>query len=185
MYFLAHPGSEGIFSGHGLTTEAGRIDRLTGLLMVDRPQPADPAWLAEIEDAFGHYSLTPMTETGERGIACQMRIEPDSFQYLARGGVEWQLKPRWAIYVDARFEWVDDPVVMTAHGRDTLGQATPNGEIKIDYPISGTPFRIIRPGPGGPPIPRKYENSISNWFIETGELDYGGWSFSLGGRYTF
>jgi hypothetical protein len=42
LYFLAHPGTE-IVSGYGLTTTAGRMDHLVGLLMVDRPRPVDPA----------------------------------------------------------------------------------------------------------------------------------------------
>ena len=83
LYFLTHPGSD-LFSGYGLTTHDGRKDRLVGLVMVDRPQPADPEWLAEIEHRYGDYQLLPMTATGERGLLAQMRVEADSLDYLAR-----------------------------------------------------------------------------------------------------
>ena len=42
LFILSHPETEDVFSGYGLTTEDGRKDRLVGLLMVDRPHPADP-----------------------------------------------------------------------------------------------------------------------------------------------
>lgn len=50
--------------------------------MVDRPKPADPEWLEEVEATFGECHLVAMTATGERGIACQMQIEPESLPYL-------------------------------------------------------------------------------------------------------
>lgn len=83
LYFLTHPGSD-LFSGYGLTTHDGRKDRLVGLVMVDRPQPADPNWLAEIERLYGTYELFPMTATGERGLLAQMRVATDSLDYLER-----------------------------------------------------------------------------------------------------
>jgi hypothetical protein len=83
LYFLTHPGSE-LFSGYGLTTQEGRKDRLIGLVMVDRPHPVDPAWLAEIEARYGDYQLVPMTERGERGILTQMRIASESVPFLER-----------------------------------------------------------------------------------------------------
>jgi hypothetical protein len=52
--------------------------------MVDRPFPADPAWLERIRELYGACDLVPMTARGERGLACQMHIEPDSLQHLRR-----------------------------------------------------------------------------------------------------
>src|SRR5215831_18911549 len=79
LHFLWHPGSHDIFSGYGLELAPSH---LVGLLMVDRPEPVDPSWLAMIERVFGSYQLTPMTQSGERGLVCQMRIAGDSIQYL-------------------------------------------------------------------------------------------------------
>jgi hypothetical protein len=52
--------------------------------MVDRPRPANPAWLAEVRATFGAYQLTAMTQGGERGLVCQMHIVPESLGYLKR-----------------------------------------------------------------------------------------------------
>jgi hypothetical protein len=82
LYFLWHPGTGDVFSGYGLVAREGFKDYLAGILMVDRPRPADPKWLKEVEEAFGQVQLVPMTASGERGIVCQMWIEPDSFPHL-------------------------------------------------------------------------------------------------------
>jgi hypothetical protein len=82
LRFLSHPGTDETFSGYGLTLRPGSKELLVGLLMVDRPTPADPEWLKEVEAAFGEYQLVPMTASGERGIVCQMQIEPESLPYL-------------------------------------------------------------------------------------------------------
>ena len=84
LYFLWHPIRSGIFSGYGLTLRPGSKDFLVGLLMVDRPTPVDPDWLKQVEHTFGEYHLIGMTAAGERGIACQMQIEPNSLPYLHR-----------------------------------------------------------------------------------------------------
>ena len=82
LFFLSHPGKEEIFSGYGLTVEEGSKGNLVGLLMVDRPRPADPEWLRRVERNFGEYQLVPMTATGERGIVCRMKVETESIQHL-------------------------------------------------------------------------------------------------------
>ena len=82
LFFLDHPGIGDTFSGYGLTMQPGSKEFLVGLLMVDRPTPVDPSWLNDVEAAFGGYQLVPMTASGERGIVCQMQIEPESLPYL-------------------------------------------------------------------------------------------------------
>jgi hypothetical protein len=88
LFFLGHPGKEEIFSGYGLAIQAGRKDVLVGLLMIDRPNPADPIWLKRVEETFGEYQLVPMTETDERGILCRMQFEPNSIPYLQQHSFE-------------------------------------------------------------------------------------------------
>ena len=83
LYFLWHPGTNFVFSGYGLTTKAGQKDLLVGLVMVDRPQPVSRAWLARVKQNFGGYELYPMTASQERGIVCQMRIEPKSLELVS------------------------------------------------------------------------------------------------------
>ena len=84
LYSLRHSGPEDVFSGYGLVVEAGRKDRLVGLLLVDRPRPADPGWLADVKATFGGYELLPMTATGERGIVCEMVIAEESTPLVQR-----------------------------------------------------------------------------------------------------
>lgn len=84
LYFLWHPETEDVFSGYGLTVDEDRKDRLAGILMVDRPYPADPKWLQDIKDAYGECHLLPMTASGERGLACQMQIADESLHHLRR-----------------------------------------------------------------------------------------------------
>ena len=79
ILFLWHPGTTDIFSGYGLVLAPSH---LVGLLMVDRPEPVDANWLETIERTFGSYQLSAMTQTGERGLVCQMRIAEDSTQHL-------------------------------------------------------------------------------------------------------
>jgi hypothetical protein len=79
ILFLWHPGTADIFSGYGLVLAPAH---LVGLLMVDRPEPVYPDWLATLERTFGSYQLTAMTQGGEQGLVCQMRIADDSMQYL-------------------------------------------------------------------------------------------------------
>jgi len=88
LLFLCHPGSEDTFSGYGLTAEPGARDILVGLLMIDRPRPADPKWIQQVENAFGERQLVPMTAGGERGIACRMQIEPESLPHLRQFSTE-------------------------------------------------------------------------------------------------
>ena len=79
LRFLWHPGTTDIFSGYGLVVAPAH---LVGLLMVDRPEPVDLGWLAMIEQAFGSYQLTAMTQGSERGLVCQMRIAEASIEHL-------------------------------------------------------------------------------------------------------
>jgi len=81
LLFLTHPGTN-LFSGYGLRLHGHRRDMLVGLLMVDRPVPVSPLWLEEIKAKYGEYELYPITETGERGLACQMYIECDSISLV-------------------------------------------------------------------------------------------------------
>lgn len=84
LFCLYHPHTADTFSGYGLTITPNRSDRLVGLLMVDRPNPAGAIWLQKIEETYGECQLVPMTATGERGLVCQMHIHPNSAPHLRR-----------------------------------------------------------------------------------------------------
>jgi hypothetical protein len=84
LFFLWHPGTENVFSGYGLAMKDGSNEHLVGLLMIDRPPQGASEWLQTVEEVFGQIELLPMTATGERGILCQMQVEPESQQLLRR-----------------------------------------------------------------------------------------------------
>lgn len=84
LLFLSHPRAEETFSGYRLTMQRGAEELLVGLLMVDRPHPAGPEWLTDVEATFGECELVAMTPTGERGIAGQIQVEPESLPHLRR-----------------------------------------------------------------------------------------------------
>jgi len=79
LLYLWHPGTADTFSGYGLVLAPAH---LVGVVMIDRPRVADPAWLAEIKATFGPYQLAAMTHRGERGIVCQLCIAPGSIPHL-------------------------------------------------------------------------------------------------------
>ena len=79
LVFLWHPGTRDIFSGYGLRIAPAH---LVGVVMIDRPRPAAPAWLEEIQQIFGGYELVTMAQDGARGLVCQMRIVEDSRVHL-------------------------------------------------------------------------------------------------------
>jgi hypothetical protein len=99
LFYLCHPEIEEHFIGLGLSIEPGRKDRLVGLLMVDRPHPADPDWLQLVANIYGECQLVPITSSGERGLACQMQIAADSLPYLRQlpsrqsTSFQWALEP--------------------------------------------------------------------------------------------
>src|SRR5690606_37494205 len=84
LLFLVHPTAETLFSGYGLVVQTGSRARLYGLLLVVRPRPVAPAWLASLKARFGDYQLYRMTHAGDGGIACQMWIEAGSQVYVRR-----------------------------------------------------------------------------------------------------
>src|SRR2546423_14895398 len=63
LLYLWHPGTPDTFSGYGLALTPAH---LVGLVMIDRPQRAAPAWLRKIKDTFGSYQLATMTQGGAR-----------------------------------------------------------------------------------------------------------------------
>lgn len=81
LYFLTQPGGE-LFSGYGIPAQQSRKDHLYGLMMIDRPQPANRQWLADVEATFGDLRLYEMTRQGDRGLLAQLHIRDESLSYV-------------------------------------------------------------------------------------------------------
>lgn len=116
---------------------------------------------------------------------------PDTVFLEMRGGMEWQWKPKTAFFADVRFTWAQKNITITADGREKFGVGIPSGLFTPDtvpVPRGGMPAYIsyyagmeedlaagdILRGIGSP----------GEYFLNGGVLDYGGWSFSVGVRFT-
>lgn len=80
LIYLTHPDREEAYSGFGLPLE--NKYHLVGLLLIDRPYRADDEWLHKVREEFGQFHLDYMTPSGERAMACRMKIDADSRQFL-------------------------------------------------------------------------------------------------------
>lgn len=146
-------------------------------------------WMEFLDDGYGRR-IKPIGEGNYtlgtwRDIA-RTRVEaPDTFFYELRLGVEWQLSPKWSIYLDTRYEWADKSVTILADGGEELGRSTPNGEVDKLWPTRGAPFWLVFPGENPKGVQAKYPDREGDWYLLGGKLDYGGWNFSLGGRIAF
>lgn len=142
--------------------------------MVDRPRPVDPDWLQEVERTYGEYQLLKMAATGERGIACQMQIEPESRVHLKRiptaksDAIAKALKPltenlpnplfslwwdkdirQWRSLMTAQMELpTENREVFERTGYGCLAAETSRGVIHIchaaDVDIAGFPHKPIK-----------------------------------------
>jgi hypothetical protein len=88
------------FSGYGLTVQPGTEELLVGLLMIDRPRPADPEWFAEVETTFGENELVAITPPGGRaspgrGKSGSGRAGPGPTYFGARPAIRQPRRPQY------------------------------------------------------------------------------------------
>jgi opacity protein-like surface antigen len=128
---------------------------------------------------FGHDVERPRIET------------PDSLFLEARAGVEWQWKPKIAVFFDTRFTWAAEEVTITADGREKFGRGVPAGTFNSDtipVPIGGLPaYLSYYPGFADDLLAGQVPTEVGSpgeYFLNGGTLDYGGWHFSAGIRFT-
>jgi opacity protein-like surface antigen len=154
-----------------------------------KEDPTFTEWMEFLDASVGHRIFpTGDGNTGEgplRDIKRARVDAPNTFFYLLRLGVEWQLHPKWSIYLDTRYEWADEAVTLSADGGEELGRSTPNGETDILWPRRGAPFYTLFPGENPQGVQAKYPDRPGDWYLQGGKLDYGGWNFSLGVRFSF
>ncbi|RMG48849.1 MAG: hypothetical protein D6718_00860, partial [Acidobacteria bacterium] len=85
---------------------------------------------------------------------------------------------------EVRFSWARDEIRITADGREKFGTPTPNGVfVEAPAPSAGLAALI---GIGG--IVEEHEAwsgpQPGEYFLNGGRLDYGGYVFSMGVRFT-
>lgn len=116
---------------------------------------------------------------------------PSTYFFETKGGVEWQLQPKVAIFANLGFFWAADGIKITMDGKEQLGRATPSVRVGSQdpaaAPAAGMPAYIMQGGLsktlrdrngdliGTGPWPGEY-------FFNGGTLDYGGFNFTAGVR---
>ncbi|MDQ7007779.1 MAG: hypothetical protein Q9Q40_11145 [Acidobacteriota bacterium] len=131
---------------------------------------------------FGHDLEAPRIET------------PNSLFLELRFGTEWQWRPKTAFFADARFTWADREMRITVDGREHFGEGVPSGYWdEAEAPgVAGGEVAYITVGglvlPAGPVDPftgtRVSQPQPGEYLIKGGRMDYGGWNFSVGVRFT-
>ena len=119
---------------------------------------------------------------------------PDTFFAQLRGGAEWQWRQKTAFFLEASFAWAQDNVEITVDGRSQWGRSTPtvlfrNPFDSDAFPFGGLPAYVTQGG-----IKKKLVNQDGQplgkgpwpgeYYLNGGTLDYGGWSFAFGARFT-
>ncbi len=138
------------------------------------------------------YAITARDLAGQAHDLKRPRIDtPSTVYFELRGGTEWQFNPKAALFVEMRYSWADKNVDITADGKHRLGQPLKQGRYDADDPAAGPPTgrpayivtggleREVTRGniPWSGPHPGEY-------FFHGGELDYGGWTFTAGIRFS-
>lgn len=119
---------------------------------------------------------------------------PDGLNLELRGGVEWQWKPRTAFFLEMGFNWAAEEVTITVDGKKQFGTSTPDGilvnqdNLATAVPRGGLPARIIcggvNPPPGVTTPPGALCPGAGEYYFNGGVLDYGGFSWQVGVRFT-
>ena len=121
----------------------------------------------------------------------------------ARAGFELQVSRRWAYFGEAKFFWAGKKIRITADDKEQFGTATPsitmsreiNGFLNPNaFPYGGRPAYVILGGlqqKGKDPFTGAerdyflgYNSQPGEYYMNGGELKYGGWVFTTGLRFT-
>lgn len=128
---------------------------------------------------FGHDTKRPEIKT------------PNTMFLEARAGVEWQWKPKIALFTDLRFTWAADEVTISADGRHKFGRGVLPGLFDAEnppVPRGGEPAYIsYYPGMEEDLAVGDVSREVGSpgeYLLNGGVLDYGGWHFSAGIRFT-
>lgn len=137
---------------------------------------------------LGHRMVRPRIDTPNTAFA------------EARAGLEYQISPRWSIFGEGKFFWAQKNIRITADNQELFGVPTPaltiaetiDGEVNSStFPQGGLPVYIIDGGLKQPAFAVNGEivNDGANgqpgeYYLQGGQLKYGGWAFTAGVRFT-
>ncbi|MCU0231365.1 MAG: hypothetical protein MUC67_08290 [Acidobacteria bacterium] len=158
----------------------------------------DASFVTYVQKVPGSLVLRTLEGEGPDGAPRDMKRpeidSPNSLFAQLRGGAEWQWRQKTAFFFEALFAWAKDNVEITSDGRPEWGRATPTVLFRDPFdpdafPFGGLPAYITQGG-----IKKKLVDSSGQslgdgpwpgeYYLNGGTLDYGGWSFSFGVRFT-
>lgn len=113
---------------------------------------------------------------------------PDSWEYHILGGIEYTFKKHWAIFLDSQYIFAATRMRIKVDNVEKFGIGFPNGTVELSEldvvadPL-GQPYRILSGGGidfNGDGI---YDSGI--YYVNGGNIKYGGFSLGIGIKYTF
>jgi hypothetical protein len=113
---------------------------------------------------------------------------PDSWEYHILGGLEYTFKKHWAVFLDAQYLFAADRMRIKVDGLEKFGIGFPDGEVEfgeveiIPGPI-GQPYRILYGG--GIDFDGNGTGDSGSYYVNNGDIKYGGFSIGVGIKYTF
>jgi hypothetical protein len=158
----------------------------------------DASMVTYVQKVPGSLTLAELKGNGPDGAPTDLKRpeinSPDTFFVESRGGAEWQWRPKTAFFFEAAFAWARDNVELTVDGIPEWGRATPSVLFRDPFdtdafPYGGLPAYITKGGlkkrlvnesgqlVGDGPWPGEY-------YMNGGTMDYGGWAFSFGIRFS-
>lgn len=136
----------------------------------------------------------------------------DTWTWHAAGGMEFQLKRKWALFFDLRWQWAARAIFFGFNGSDGLGISVRNERDFLERYTGTTifgPYQITQGGlvdggrlvPGDPSAPPDLcettpsacvfeftpdgELDTGFYYVQGGEVDYNNVTYAIGIRYTF
>jgi hypothetical protein len=114
---------------------------------------------------------------------------PDTAFIEARGGMEWQWRPKIAFFLESSFFWAADEIVVTVDGREKFGTPTPDSIlVPLGDPSAfnrgGRPAYIICGGIEPGELSGQPCSGAGEYYFNGGRLDYGGFNWQVGVRWT-
>ncbi len=155
----------------------------------------DASWV-DGTTARGNLASTSRNLLGEPHDLKRPEIRTENgLNLVFRGGIEWQWRPRTAFFLETAFNWAQKEIQIRVDGKPQLGKPTPTGITvgsgdarTTDVSRGGSPARIICGGvtpPEGVQVPA---NALcpgaGEYYFNGGTLDYGGFTWQAGVRFT-
>jgi hypothetical protein len=135
---------------------------------------------------------------------------PDTFEWHAVGGIEYEFRRRWSVFLDFRYIFASRSLSLSFNDSDSLGVSVPNTITEEGSPLALSNFGAFRITQGGlidgghlEPRPGETTDCVATpalcvfvegndgvpdpgvYYVKGGSIKYGGASLQVGIRFTF